>query len=162
MAIDVKVYYESYGPMVLRRCRWILKDEERARDAMHEVFVQLIRNEKRLRDEYPSSLLYRMATNICLNILRSRSRSPEVNVDETVLAIAGCEEPQSRLNARDMLARLFKGERESTRTIAVLHYADGLTLEEVSREVGLSVSGVRKRLRALRQHVRELEEVDNG
>jgi RNA polymerase sigma-70 factor (ECF subfamily) len=34
--------------------------------------------------------------------------------------------------------------------MAVLHYVDGMTLEQVARECGLSVSGVRKRLRALR------------
>jgi DNA-directed RNA polymerase specialized sigma24 family protein len=45
----------------------------------------------------------------------------------------------------------------STRTIAVLHLVDGMTYEEVAREVGLAVSGVRKRLRTLRAHLRELE-----
>jgi RNA polymerase sigma-70 factor (ECF subfamily) len=39
-----------------------------------------------------------------------------------------------------------------------LHLLDGLTLEEVAQEVGLSVSGVRKRLRTLRAHVEALEE----
>ena len=32
----------------------------------------------------------------------------------------------------------------------MLHYVDGLTLEEVARQTDLSVSGVRKRLRKLR------------
>ena len=34
--------------------------------------------------------------------------------------------------------------------MAVLHYVDGLTLEQVASETGLSVSGVRKRLNRLR------------
>jgi RNA polymerase sigma-70 factor (ECF subfamily) len=33
-----------------------------------------------------------------------------------------------------------------------------MTLEETAREVGLSVSGVRKRLNALRKTLRDLEE----
>ena len=41
--------------------------------------------------------------------------------------------------------------------MAVMHLLDGLTLEEVAAETGLSVSGVRKRLRTLRSNVRELE-----
>ena len=45
---------------------------------------------------------------------------------------------------------LFGRHPESSRTIAVLHYVDGLTLEEVARETKMSVSGVRKRLRKLR------------
>jgi RNA polymerase sigma-70 factor (ECF subfamily) len=39
----------------------------------------------------------------------------------------------------------------------VLHYVDGLTLEQVAREVGLSVSGVRKRLRGLRRTLAAME-----
>jgi len=41
--------------------------------------------------------------------------------------------------------------------MAVLHYVDGFTLEEVARETGLSVSGVRRRLRRLRETLREMQ-----
>jgi RNA polymerase sigma-70 factor (ECF subfamily) len=61
------------------------------------------------------------------------------------------------LSARALLGRLFAREQASTLTIAVLHYIDHLTLEEVASEVGLSVSGVRKRLRTLRGRVPALE-----
>jgi RNA polymerase sigma-70 factor, ECF subfamily len=37
---------------------------------------------------------------------------------------------------------------------------DGMTLAEVAEEVGLSVSGVRKRLRGLRAHLHDL--MDEG
>ena len=40
--------------------------------------------------------------------------------------------------------------------MAVLHYVDGMTLQEVSTEVGLSVSGVRKRLRGLKERAKHL------
>jgi DNA-directed RNA polymerase specialized sigma24 family protein len=53
------------------------------------------------------------------------------------------EEPAGASHARLLLDRLFGREPESTRTMAVLHYVDGFTLEEVARETGLSVSGVR-------------------
>jgi RNA polymerase sigma-70 factor (ECF subfamily) len=42
-AIDVEAVYRRYGPMVLRRCRTLLRDEERARDAMKDTFVKLVR-----------------------------------------------------------------------------------------------------------------------
>ena len=56
-----------------------------------------------------------------------------------------------------MLARLFRREPASTRTMAFLHFVDGMTLAEVAGEVGMSVSGVRKRLRGLRASLKELE-----
>ncbi len=159
MAVDVERYYRQYGPMVLRRCRKLLTDEERARDAMQDTFVQLIRYSGRLKHEAPSSLLYRMATNVCLNIIRSAGRHPEDPNDDLLSRIAGIEEPESRLAARNLLGRLFVKERPSTRAIAVMHLLDRMTLDEVALEVGMSVSGVRKRLRPLRSKLRELEGV---
>jgi len=147
--IDIEEYYHRYGPMVLRRCRSLLKDEQESLDAMQDTFVQLIRYHKRLRPKAPSSLLYQIATNICLNRIRSSRRRPEVPNDELLQRIAATGEPEPGLIGRIFLNQLFERELPSTRTIAVMHYLDGLTLEEVAREIGLSVSGVRKRLRSL-------------
>lgn len=159
MPIDVDAYYSRYGPMVLRRCRQLLRDEESAVDAMHDVFVQVLRREETLREEFPASLLLRIGTNVCLNRLRTSRRKPETRDEELLLSIAQAEEPEDASVARSLLDRLFSREPESTRTIAVMHLVDGLTLEEVSREVGLSVSGVRKRLRTLKARAIELESV---
>lgn len=157
MSIDVEALYITYGPMVLRRCRHLLKDEELAADAMQETFVKLLVAQERLEDTAPSSLLYRTATHVCLNRLRSARRRPETLDDELLQRIAQAPEIEERSIAGRLLDTLFSRERESTRTIAVLHLLDGLTLEEVAEEVGLSVSGVRKRLRGLRAHLHELQ-----
>lgn len=158
MGVDVEGYYVKYGPMVLRRCRRLLRDEEKALDAMHDVFVQLLVHEARLADTAPSSLLFRIATNVCLNRMRTEKRRPEDKDDELVQQIASTDDLGSRSIAKRMLERIFHSELDSTRTIAVLHYVDGMTLEEVAREVELSVSGVRKRLRTLRSRIDHLAE----
>lgn len=157
MSIDVEAYYRRYGPQVLRRCRFLLRDEEQAVDAMHDVFVQLLRYRGALKDTAPSSLLHRIATTVCLNKLRGAKRRPEDRADELVLQIASAEDNESRVAARGMLDRLFGRVPASSRDIAVLHLVDGMTLEETAHEVGLSVSGVRKRLRALSAVLDELE-----
>jgi len=150
--------------MVLRRCRNLLGDEELARDAMQDTFVQILRRQDRLRDEAPSSLLYRTATNTCLNLIRSRKRRPEVKDGDLLMRIAALtSSAEASTGAKHLLARLFGGEKESTQTIAVLHLLDGLTLQEVADEVGLSVSGVRKRLRNLRANLQDMvAETDSG
>ena len=150
MSIDTESCYRRYGPMVLRRCRRLLRDEEKARDAMHDVFVQLIRSGDRLVDEGASSLLFRMATNVCLNRLRSERRHPEDREDELLLRIADGADLEAKTGAARLLARLFGEEPLSSRLIAVFHLHDGMTLEETAAAVGLSLSGVRKRLRRLR------------
>ena len=161
MAIDPEDYYRRYGPMVLRRCRKLLRNDELATDAMHDTFVHLLKNAERLRDDAPSSLLYRIATNVCLNRLRTIKRHPEDAADALLQRIAGANE-ESRLWAKLRLDKLFAETQTGTRTIAVLHLHDGLTLEETAAEVGMSVSGVRKRLRKLRATLEALDAVDEG
>lgn len=158
LGIDVAACYARYGPMVLRRCRRLLRDEGLAVDALHDVFVLLLRHQGRLNEESPSSLLFRIATNVCLNRLRGRARHPEDRDDDLLLRIVAAGDDEARREARSLLARLFQREQESTATLAVLHLLDGMTLEEVARETGLSVSGVRKRLRRLRERLAELAE----
>jgi len=159
MAIDVEDFYRKYGPMVLRRCRSILKNEEVALDAMQDVFVKILKKEKVLHGTSPSSLLYVTATNVCLNMLRSKERKPEASDDAILEIIAGKDNPEERILNDIFLEKLFNSVKPSTRTIAMLHYVDGFTLEETADYVGMSVSGIRKRLRGLRKSGLELREV---
>lgn len=156
--INIEELYQKYGPMVLRRCRQLLGDENEALDAMQDVFVQMLTHKDRMKVEYPSSLLYRIATNLSLNKISSRRRRPETPGEEFLQQVADLDELEPKLEARSVLAALFGRHPESTRTIAVLHYRDGMTLEEVANEVGMSVSGVRKRLRNLRGSLKEVLE----
>ncbi len=163
MALDIEAFYERYGPMVLRRCRHLLRDDAKAEDALQDVFVALLRHEDRLHDEAPSALLLGVATNFCLTRMRPLRPHPDPG-DALLLGptAAGEEETgEGRTMARDLLGRLFGGDPlgASTRTMAVMHLLDGLTLEEVAAEVGMSVSGVRKRLRTLKARLSELEGV---
>jgi len=143
--------------MVLRRCRKLLGDEPAARDAMHDVFVQILSHADELADQAPSSLLFRIATNVCLNRLRSRRRRPEDGDPELLVQIAQETDPAARSAARAALDALFRHEPEDTALIAVLHLHDRMTLQEVAAEVGMSVSGVRKRLQKLRTKLHALE-----
>ncbi len=127
-------------------------------DAMQDTFVQVLRRERALDERAPSSLLYTIATNVCLNVLRSDRSRPRSAGAELLDTIAGPDDPARRAVDSHRLARIFAKEKPSTRVIAVMHFVDGLTYEETAAEVGLSVSGVRKRLRSLRARARALEE----
>jgi RNA polymerase sigma-70 factor (ECF subfamily) len=155
--LDVEELSRRYGPMVLRRCRQLLRNEDEAMDACQDVFVRLLERRDRLDDRHPSSLLYIIATNLCLNRIRDGGRRAEDPADERLYHIASAGRPGGPSDARLLLERLFGRHPESSRAIAVLHYLDGLTLEEVAAQVGLSVSGVRRRLRGLRHTLTEMD-----
>ena len=151
MAVDVEELYRTYGPMVLRRCRALLRDEDKSLDALQEVFVKVLKRREMLTAHAPSSLLYTIATNTCLNILRGERRRPTTSQEDLLVEIAGLDDPERQALATHLLDTIFGSELATTKTIAVLHWVDGLTLEETAKAVCMSVSGVRKRLRRLQE-----------
>lgn len=163
MEINIEEYYTRYGPMVLRRCRQLLRDEERALDAMQEVFTKLMLSKGRLKGIYPSSLLFRISTNVCLNMIRDQKshRSIDSDREDLLVQLGSYDEGEDKLVVRDLLDRLFRKEKQSTREIATLHFVDGMTLQEVADEVGLSLSGVRKRIRELQARIKIKKEIYN-
>jgi RNA polymerase sigma-70 factor, ECF subfamily len=149
---DFDELYRKFGPMVLRRCRYILKDEEKALDAMQDTFVRIFERKDRLNGVC-SSLFYTVATSVCLNKIRSDRirRGPQIDDLLEVIADTASAAHEEITDASMLLDSIFTDTKEDTRTMAVLHYVDGLTLEETANEMNMSVSGVRKRLAGLRK-----------
>jgi RNA polymerase sigma-70 factor (ECF subfamily) len=155
MAIDVAAWYEKYGPMVIRRCRRILGNGDDALDAVHDVFVNLLSARLKLHDSFPSSLLYTMATNICLNQLRKRKReSPRELTDEDESLFSRTEQGINQVEAGILLEAILKEESEMNRAICYMYHSDEMTLKEIGEAVGLSVAGVHKRLQAFKSRAR--------
>jgi len=146
MNIDIEECYKKYAPMVFRRCFSILKNDDEARDAAQDVFVSLLRHQKRLHNQFLSSLLYTVATNICLNRLRQRKRQVSDGEDPQELFPAVPDTQFDRIEKNMIIEAILRDESESTRAICFMYHSDGMTLREIGEAIGLSISGVRKRL----------------
>jgi RNA polymerase sigma-70 factor (ECF subfamily) len=157
--INIEEFYLRYGPMVLRRCVQLLRDEERAKDAAQEVFAKLLIKKKQLKSQYPSSLLFRISTNTCLNMLREHRNRDLLDSDATLKNAIAYDDSEDKIVLRDLLRKIFRKEKPSTCEIVVMHFVDGMTLQEVADEIGLSVSGVRRRIKEFRSHAKSKREV---
>ena len=150
---EIESLYKSHGAMVLRRCRHLLRSEADALDVMQDVFIAVMQKRHVLDTRSPSSLLYCMATNACLNRIRDskvQARLFDSGKEYDVLAlIASHEDIEAATAAERLLTMIWGRQPDSSRVMAVLHYLDGMTLEEVATAMQMSVSGVRKRLRKL-------------
>lgn len=136
--------YRVYGPLVLRRARAMLADEQAARDAAHDVFVKVLGSFSEFRNEAsPVTWLYRATTNHCLNVLRAKLRRPEVQQQEEHDALAlESLSVADRLTLSTVLARV----PEHLREIAVYYYLDQMSHEEIAGLMGLSRRTVGNRL----------------
>jgi len=132
----------------------MLKNEQSAYDAMHEVFLKVVSNQNRLTGAYPSALLYRMATNVCLNRIRNEKKRSLDEYLHIVHNTAFFENREQETSARALLKYILEKERETPRKIAVMYFVNGMTIKEIAETMELSISGVHKHLDQLRQRLK--------
>ena len=74
--------YEKYMPLVFGLCLKYLKNEEQSKDAVMQIFEQLITKLKVHDVTNFKSWLYTLARNYCLMDLRSSNKHEFVNIDD--------------------------------------------------------------------------------
>lgn len=149
---ELKDLYARFSPAAYRRALYFVRREADAWDIVQEVFRRLLENPAPFRGEArPMSYIYRATTHVALNWLRARAlREP-----------AGAEAPEARhepqvIEARQLLEALAQrlGERELE--LAVLHFVDGLTQEEIAQVLQVSRKTVVRDLEKIRRRAAEL------
>jgi RNA polymerase sigma-70 factor (ECF subfamily) len=138
----------------------MLKNEQSAYDAMHEVFLKVVSKKNRLTGEYPSALLYRMATNVCLNRIRNEKKHSLNEYLNILQNTSFFENQESETSARNLLEYILDREKETPRKIAVMYFVNGMTIKEIAETMRLSISGVHKNLDKIRRRIKEREESD--
>ena len=130
---EVEAAFERYGPMVYRRARAILGNDEEARDVLQEVFIKLLSG--RLRDEGPmAGWLQVVTTRVCLNLVRNRSRRVEILRERTSEAVPAVDASDNRV----LVQRLLGAMDARTAEAAICVHIDGMTYDETSRHLGVS------------------------
>ena len=145
--------YEKHAAQVYGRCRWLLRDEHEARDALQEVFVKALRSMDEFRGAAsPGTWLLKIATNHCLNTLRARKAAFREQLEAMQAERRQDTEPPERRELVRMLLGAAPGEAQE---VAVLYYVDELTQAEIAQAMGRSLPTVRKRLREFIAAARE-------
>jgi RNA polymerase sigma-70 factor (ECF subfamily) len=146
--LNVEKLYDEYGFYIHRRCKSFLGNEDDARDAMHEVFLRLIRHADRLGDEPALPWLNRVTTNYCLNQLRNRrSRATDAAPDLDAVPADDARWFQTLLERRDLVARLLAQTSGQMEAIVVGYFFDEMSVERLAESLGVSVPTIRRRLK---------------
>ncbi len=155
--LDVAELYRRHAAMVLRRVlRFFPRDE--AEEVVHEVFIKVLERSDGFRgDASPTTWLYRMTTNHCINRARDRGRRVELwrELEHQLV-------PTPRLTSDEQETATFLNEvwRELDREtieIGVHYFVDGLTHAEIARVLGCSRRTIGNRLDALRARAQAME-----
>lgn len=130
-------------------CYALLPERADRDDAIQEALIKAWRRRGTLRDlALFETWLTRIAINECKNILRRRKYTPTAELDESIPAARDAS-PDPAL--RDALRSLdFK-----LRLPVVLHYADGYTIAETARILGVPTGTIKHRLQRARTILKE-------
>jgi len=150
--------YTTYAPLVFRRCKAVLRNEDEAWDGVQEIFLRLAERFVLVEGmESPTAYLYRAATHYALNRLKREGRSASLPDEEAQDHRGETDDDWVRSL---FLEHLFAQVPDRTRELAWYRWVDRMTWEEVALAAGLSVAGVRKHLakfttyaRAYKEHV---------
>ena len=124
----------------------ILRDTERAQDAVQVAYLQAWRELRNLRDpERFGVWLYRLLVNACYEESR-RHRRWSIHIRE--LPVDGPSVPDTTITIddRDALDRAFERLTPEHRIVVVLHHYVGLPLTEIADIVGVPLGTVKSRL----------------
>jgi RNA polymerase sigma-70 factor (ECF subfamily) len=155
---DVATAYERYGHLVLGRCQRILRDAAAAEDALQEAFTRLwTYGDSFAGAESKVAWLYRVADRCCFDALDRRARRGEESL-ETVPA-RHLQQPPTGARAvddREVVIRFLSRFDRKVRQVAVHHYLDEMTQEEIARATGWSRQTIHKKLRFLEERAQAL------
>jgi RNA polymerase sigma-70 factor (ECF subfamily) len=149
---EIEDLYRRYGALVRRRARSILGDDHEAQDAVQEVFVRVIAAMAEFRGQsQPSTWLYRITTNLCLNRIRDsrrrRDRLAEAAEENRDAPTHAGPAPEARTTLRTVLARV----EEELAQVAVFYYVDDMDQAEIASVLGVSRRTIGYRLDRFRE-----------
>lgn len=160
---------ELFGRHYDRVSRWcyrLMGDRERAADVAQNVFVKAYRHLDDFRGQARfSTWLYTIVRHECFAELRKHAREPVDGDDDALVDVpAGGDDPETRAARRSdgqFAHRVLLETLDATeRAVFVLHYGDDLSLDAVTRTLGLDnasgakayiVSARRKLARAVKR-----------
>jgi RNA polymerase sigma-70 factor (ECF subfamily) len=132
----------------------LLNDRGDAEDAVQDAFVSAWRRLDTYRgDAAFSSWLYRIVTNRCFNMTRSRRPVATLDAAETVIAASGHNSPENEATATAERAALQRALQElpvDQRACWVLRENDGLGYDEIAGIIGGTPDAVRGKIHRAR------------
>lgn len=92
----VGILYQRYGHLVLGLCLKYLKNKDEAKDAVIQIFSNLLRDLKKHKIEYFKSWLYVYSKNFCLMELRKRQSAlkKELELKENAHLLMDFSDPE--------------------------------------------------------------------
>ena len=136
---QVEAMIQKYGDMLFRTCLVMLQNQPDAEDAVQETVLKyLLKAPVFDSSEHEKAWLLKVAANHCRDLLRFRSRHPQVTLEQLTEYLTDPE------NSGILDALMTVPEKY--RIVMLLHYVEGYPTDEIAQMIGKTPSAVKMRL----------------
>jgi len=151
-----EVVFRKYADYVFNIALRATHHHEDAQEITQDVFVAVHHNLGRFRFESGfKTWIYRIAVNMTINYLKRESKHRDVvEYDDTLGASSVRPEVYGRADQEhreNLIQKLLDALTPEQRVCVILRNIEGLTYEEISRELGVNLNTVRSRLKRARE-----------
>ena len=152
---QIRELLEQHGPSVYRMARSVVRDQALAEDVVQETFIRAWQRVDSYRGDVPiRNWLLRIAHNVGVSTLRTVR--DEATDPATLPDPAGTLGPASVVVDRMTIIDALDSLDVTARTLVVLREVEGLSYNEISQVLDLSLPTVKTRLFRARAQLREL------
>ena len=120
-----------------------LKQEDKAKDAVQQIFIKVISEISKYRVTYFKSWLYTITKNYCLSVLRSSNKVLYNILPEKVYTETPTEEEISKSNLIDYTESALQELSEQQRTCIIMFYLHNKTYQQISESTNFSLLQVK-------------------
>jgi RNA polymerase sigma-70 factor (ECF subfamily) len=150
-----EIYQRYSTPLMRYFTRMLWRDQQKAQDFLHDVFIKIIDNPQRFDGTRKfSTWIFSVAHNMCKNEYRRKSNHDRlnefhINEEENVDLHDGID----KMMIKHRLDRMLDELDEEDKTLLLLRYEEELSIEQISEIVFLAEGTVKSRLFYLRKEL---------
>ena len=152
---DVERIMDIYGELIFKTCFMMVKNKYDAEDIVQDTFMKYISHladgNRFESDEHKKAWLLRVSQNKCKDLLKYKNRHTHIayeDVEECLLC--GNDYEQSDMDEFLRFANLSYEHK----SVIMLHYIEGFSVEETANILSISISAVKMRLKRGREKLR--------
>jgi RNA polymerase sigma-70 factor (ECF subfamily) len=149
--------YWRYHGRVLGYLKLHVRDTNEAEDLLQRVFLKI----HQARDTYEVDRPFApWLFSICRNVMVDSLRRRKTILDGAIDSAPDVVEPRTphALDGKSLLRELWAGLTEEKRRLLELRFAEGLSFEEISEQLGISPPSARQRVSRLVRSLRSRRE----
>lgn len=150
--------YDRYSKRIYFKCLSIVKEEPKAKDYTHDIFIKIFSNIQQFKGRSNFSLwVHSITYNYCIRqISRKQLEITNLENEEDILEDSDLVQvPLDREEQFDHLQKCLDQLSQEDRILLSMKYWDDLKIEEIGKILKIEDSAVKMRLKRLRDRMKK-------